>query len=58
MSTDIFTTTNLVQAGAVVIALVSVFLNYKLVANHLSHNTEANTKLADAISQLIDFLKK
>ena len=54
---EILSTQNLVQAGAVVIALVSVYLNYKLVSNHIQHNTESNTKLSIAINQLIEFLE-
>ena len=55
---QILTTENLVQAGAVIIALVSIGLNYKLVSNHIAHQTEVQQKLTDAIEQLINFLKK
>lgn len=54
---QIFDTANLVQAGAVVIALVALWFNYKIVSNHINHNTEASTKLSEAIKHLMEFLE-
>lgn len=46
-------------AIATITALVIVVKKVlTLVGNHISHNTEALTKLEDAIEHLIEYLKK
>ena len=47
----------LVQGGLASVALVSLWINYKIVTNHLEHATDSNNKLEKAISKLIKFLK-
>lgn len=48
----------LIQGGLTSVALVSLYINYKIVTNHISHQTEVSQKLSDAIQGLIDFLRK
>ena len=47
----------LVQGGLASVALVSLWINYKIVTNHLEHATDSNNKLENAISKLIQFLQ-
>lgn len=63
--TELFNVQLLERAGLATVALVSVWLNYKLsrdfsktINNHISHFTEINQKLADAVDRLISVLDK
>ena len=47
----------LVQGGLASVALVSLYFNYKIVSNHISHATETSNKLEIAITKLIEFLE-
>ncbi len=47
----------LVQGGLASVALLSLWINYKIVSNHLSHSEESNNRLEIAITKLIQFLE-
>lgn len=47
----------LVQGGLTSVALVSLWINYKIISNHISHATEQSGKLENAITALTQFLK-
>ena len=62
---ELFTTTNLTQAGATIIALYALWVIHKIsrefnrtISNHISHHTEATAKLNTAVERLIKFLEK
>ena len=46
----------LVQGGLASVALVSLYINYKIVTNHLHHAEESNNRLENAITKLTQFL--
>lgn len=54
----------LVQGGLSSIALVSLYFNYKIVSNHINHNTDALkdlTQILGRIEQVLEdklFIKK
>ena len=50
--------TNLTQLTGVGVAGLSVFLIYKLTANHIFHLTEAINKLTEVIIRLEEWLKE
>lgn len=47
----------LVQSGLTGIALASLWINYKVVSNHMSHSTDATNRLEIAITKLSEFLQ-
>ena len=47
----------LVQGGLASVALVSLYINFKIVSNHINHSTEQSNKLEIAITKLIQFLE-
>ena len=47
----------LVQGGLAGVALASLYFNYKIVSNHISHSNETSTRLEVAINKLIEFLE-
>ena len=42
----------LIQGGLASVALVSVYFNYKIVSNHIAHNTDTMDKLTNVLSEL------
>lgn len=46
----------LIQGGLASIALVSLYILYKLVSNHMEHTTKSQEDLTIAITRLIQFL--
>ena len=46
-----------VQAGAVGLCALSMWVNYKLASNHINHNTESNERLTNAISRLAQLIE-
>lgn len=47
----------LIQGGAVGLALGLVWVNYKLVSNHMNHNTDAISKMTEAITELTTYIR-
>ena len=47
----------LIQGGLASIALVSLGILYKIVGNHMNHNTDALNRLEKATTKLIQFLE-
>ncbi len=47
----------LVQGGLASIALVSLYFNYKIVTNHITHSIEQNNRLEQVITKLLAFLE-
>ena len=47
----------LVQGGLASVALVSLWINYKIISNHMKHAEEASNKLENAIIKLTTFLE-
>lgn len=47
----------LVQGGLASVALVSLYFNYKIVSNHISHADRSNNDLKNAITKLTTFLE-
>ena len=47
----------LVQGGLASVALLSLYLNYKIVTNHMIHEEEAMGRLEVAITKLLQFLE-
>ena len=47
----------LVQAGGVGIAFFALWINWKLVSNHINHNTASQEKLAVVIKELSTMIK-
>lgn len=47
----------LIQGGLASVALVSLYVNYKIVTNHMHHAEESNNRLENAITKLIQFLE-
>ena len=47
----------LVQGGLASVALTSLWLNYKIVSNHISHANEQSSRLEIAITKLTEFLQ-
>lgn len=45
------------QITGIGLAAFTLFLTYKLVSNHIGHNTEVLTRLADVIEKLEEWLK-
>lgn len=45
------------QAGGIGVGVYALFVLYKLVGNHINHNTEALNKLIRVIESLEEFLK-
>ena len=42
----------LIQGGLASIALVALYFNYKIVSNHIQHNTDTMDKLTNVLSEL------
>lgn len=42
----------LVQGGLAGVAVLSLWINYKIVSNHINHATDAMTKMTEAIGKL------
>lgn len=47
----------LIQGGLASVALVSVYFNYKIVANHIAHADESNKELTAVIRELKEAIK-
>lgn len=47
----------LVQGGLASVALASLWINYKLTANHLSHSDRVIQDMEIAITKLLQFLE-
>ena len=47
----------LIQGGAVGLAVVTLWILYKLVGNHMNHATDATNQLTVAITKLITYLE-
>lgn len=47
----------LIQGGLASVALVSVYLNYKVTTNHLDHSNQAMRELAIVIGELKELIK-
>lgn len=47
----------LIQGGLASVALVSVYLNYKVITNHLVHSDDIMRQLASAIGELKEIMK-
>ena len=47
----------LVQGGLASVALVSMWLFYKLASNHINHNTEAMRELSETLGELKQVIK-
>jgi len=47
----------LVQGGLASVALVSLYFNYKIVSNHMQHNTESNKELTKVLGELKELIK-
>lgn len=47
----------LVQGGLASVALVSLYINYKIVSNHIWHATEQSKSLEVTIAKLTEFLE-
>ena len=48
----------LVQGGLASVALVSVYLNYKLVSNHFIHLQEVLSRLTETLGELKEAIKE
>ena len=46
-----------IQGGAVALAGVAMWILYKLVGNHLSHNTDALKELSVVLGELRELIK-
>ena len=46
-----------IQAGAVGIAFFALYINWKLVSNHIAHNTKSQQELTVAIKELSTIIK-
>ena len=42
----------LVQGGLAGVSVLSLWINYKIVSNHINHSTDAMTSLNEAIGKL------
>ena len=42
----------LIQGGLTSVALVSLYFNFKIVTNHIQHNTDVMDKLTNVLSEL------
>jgi len=47
----------LVQGGLASVALVSVYLNYKVTTNHIDHSNDIMRELATVIGELKELIK-
>ena len=47
----------LVQGGLASVALVSVYLNFRMVTNHLQHSDDVMRSLAEAIHELKELIR-
>lgn len=47
----------LIQGGLASVALVSLYVNYKIVTNHMHHTEESSNRLEQAITKLTQFLQ-
>ncbi len=47
----------LVQGGSVGVAVLTLGILYKLIGNHVDHNTKALTGLTEVLARLDQFLK-
>lgn len=47
----------LIQGGLAGVALTSLYINYKIVSNHINHATEESKRLEVAITKLTEFLE-
>ncbi len=47
----------LVQGGLASVALVSLWINYKITSNHIEHSTDASNRLEVAITRLTQYLE-
>ena len=55
---ELLTADSLEKVGIAACLAYSIYCNYKITGNHMSHNTAALTKLTDAINLLIKVLGK
>ena len=62
---ELFTSENLKNGGLTLALLYSIYINYKInkdhgriISNHITHSTEVQTKLTDAVEWLIKLLEK
>ena len=49
---------DLTNLTGVAVAAISVYLLYKIVGNHIDHNTKVLGELRDAVNRLIDYLER
>ena len=47
----------LVQGGLTSVALLSLWINYKIASNHINHNTDALTELSKVMEGLKTFIE-